>query len=262
MVFGQAGGVPSVQPPSQVLAYTALLAQRLRALSEVEVVAVYLHGSASMGGWRAGISDVDLLVVVERHMGSILTALLTDAAVSTLRDCPGTGLELSAVARADAASPRPPWPFVAHVAGSRRGPRSVVLGDGHHGDPDLLLHYTVCRAGGWAVLGPSADQIIGCMPRPAVLQALATELAWGLEHAPATYALLNACRALVYQRDAQLVAKTTGARWVLDRGLGPSEGIRRALATQTSNEPVANLTDADISFIEETARGLAADAET
>lgn len=253
--------MPSVQPPSQVLAYTALLVQRLRALSEVQVVAVYLHGSASLGGWRADVSDVDLLVVVERHMGSIPTALLTDAAVSTTSDCPGTGLELSAVAWADAASPRPPWPFVAHVAGNRRGRATVVLGDGHPGDPDLLLHYAVCRAASWAV-GPPADQIIGCVPRPAVLQALATELVWGLEHAPAAYALLNACRALVYQRDAQFVAKTTGARWVLDRGIGPSEGIRRALAAQTSDEPVADLTDADISFIEGTARGLAADAES
>lgn len=240
--------------------YAAELVERLRVLSDVRVAAVYLHGSASLGGWRADISDVDMLVILDEHVGPGPAALLADAVVATVPGCPGTGLELSAVARADAASPRQPWPFVAHVAANRSGQPTVILGDGHPGDPDLLLQYAVCRAGSWPVLGPSAVEVIGSVPRLAVLQALAAELAWGLEYAPASYALLNACRALVYQRDGQFVAKTTGARWTLDRAIGPREGIRRALDAQTSDEPVADLTNADIRFIEETARGLSAEA--
>jgi hypothetical protein len=220
-----------------------------------------VHGSAALGGWCAPVSDVDLLVLLAENVEPGVADALARAAASTIPGCPGTGLEMSVVCRADATSPRPPWRFVVHVAGGGEGQPNIVLGDGHPGDPDLLLHYAVCQAAGWPVKGPFAGDAIGPVNRPDVLEALATELAWGLEHAAAQYALLNACRSITYLDEEWLVAKTTGGQWALDHGVGPADGIRRALAAQAGGQPVAELTAADVDFIERAILLLSAAAE-
>lgn len=104
--------------------------------------------------------------------------------------------------------------------------------------------------------GAASHRPVGAVTRPAVLQALADELDWGLAHGPAPYALLNACRALVYLSEGRLVAKLTGAAWALDRGIGPSAGIRGAIAAQVLGQPAAELTAADVDFIQRTALRL------
>jgi len=236
------------RPPLEVRAYAVLLA-------------AYLHGSAVLGGWSPEVSDVDVLVVLAEDVSPRLAQGLADAAISTLAACPGTGLEMSAVSGLEAAAPRPPWRFVVHVAGHRLAEPTVVRGDGHPGDPDLLLHYEVCRTAGWPVLGPPATEVIGPVNRAAVLAALAAELTWGLSNAPGPYALLNACRALTYLHERRLVAKTVGGRWALDHRTGPSDGIRRALAAQADRRPAAALTDVEMAFVRRTALQLAAAAD-
>lgn len=246
------------RPPQEVLEYAAVLADRLLSALDGEVCAVYLHGSAVLGGWRASMSDVDVLAVLPHHFRPDSANVLASTAVATVSACPGTGLEMSAVSRAEAAAPQPPWPFVAHVAAAKRGERRVILGAAHPGDPDLLLHYAACRAAGWPVLGPPAAAMIGPVPQPAVLDALARELAWGLEQGSAPYCLLNACRALLYLHERRLVAKTTGGRWAIDQGIGPSASIADALAAQAGTAPAGTLTEADVEFVQTTASRLSA----
>lgn len=232
-----------------VHAYVSLLARELLAVPDGQVLAVYLHGSGALGGWRPEVSDVDVLVVVGDHVSAAAARVLGMGAAGTAGACPGTGLELSIVARAAAAAPSPPWPFVVHVAATNVAQRLVVLGEGHPGDPDLLLHYAVCRASGTAAHGPPAAEVVGPVPRPAVLAALADELEWGLTHAAPHYALLNACRALVYLHDGRLVAKPTGGQWAIDQLVGQPDGVRRALAAQTGGLPATSLSAADVEFV-------------
>src|SRR5262249_22660434 len=87
----------------------------------------------------------------------------------------------------------------------------------------------VCRAAGWAVTGPRPRDIIGAVPRPTILRYLADELDWGLRHASEAYAVLNACRAMVFLSDDAIVSKIAGGQAALDRGFGPAGLIRRAL---------------------------------
>ena len=54
-------------------------------------------------------------------------------------------------------------------------PRKVVDGHGHPGDPDLVLHFAVCHALGYA---PFAE-----VPPPLVLARVADELTWAAEQA-------------------------------------------------------------------------------
>jgi len=248
-------------PPGEVLTYAGLLAEKLLKIADAEVIAVHLHGSAALGGWRKEVSDVDALVILAQDVAPAVARALAQAAVSTLSACPGTGLEMTAVSRFEAATPQLPWRFVVHVAGGPHGPPTIVYGDGHLGDPDLLLHYAVCRTIGWPVIGPLPSELIGPVRQAAVLEALSQELIWALQHAPAQYALLNSCRALVYLREDELVAKTTGGQWALDQGVGPADGIRRALSVQAGSGSVAAVTNLEVDFIQQTARDLSVAAE-
>jgi hypothetical protein len=122
------------RPPEVVRGYAVRLTDVLLSAGNGEVCAAYVHGSAVLGGWKAAVSDVDVLVIVRRRLSRDLATALSAAALSTLSACPGTGLELSVVAWADAAAARPPWRFVAHVAGGFEGEPQVILGEDHPGD--------------------------------------------------------------------------------------------------------------------------------
>src|SRR5262249_46929456 len=77
--------------------------------------------------------------------------------------------------------------------------------------------------------GPPPEATIGVVDRPHVLSYLADELGWGLANAPECYAVLNACRALVYLSEGKIVSKIAGGLAALDRGIGPAGLVRRAL---------------------------------
>lgn len=228
----------ATQPPSSVLGYARTLAGQLATVSGGSLQAAYLHGSAAMGGWLAARSDVDMLFVTADGIGSPVAERMSRTLCAAAGQCPGRELECSVVTTTQAARPMPPWPFVLHVAAGPGTPHRAIRPDSRSpGDPDLLMHYAVCRAAGWPVYGPPAAELIGVVPRPMILGYLAGELRWGMEHAHEAYAVLNACRALIYLTDHQIVSKIAGGEAVLKRGTGPAEVIRRALAQQRGSEP-------------------------
>lgn len=59
-------------------------------------------------------------------------------------------------------------------------PTRSIQGTTLDGDPDLLMHYLVCRVAGLPVLGTEPHAVFGTVPRSIVLAHLATELLWGL----------------------------------------------------------------------------------
>jgi hypothetical protein len=256
MTAGESG-----RPPDLVLAWARRLTDALDQASGGGLRGAYLHGSAVLGGWMPERSDVDALLVTDQDLAPDRLAAVAEALADGAADCPGTGLECSVVTADQARQPGAPWPFVLHVqagAGSAR----VVRGDESGGDRDLLMHYVVCRSAGWSLSGPPPPELIGSIPRPAILSYLADELGWGLDHAPEPYAVLNACRALVFAADGQIVSKLSGGGAALDRGLGPSAVIRRALDQQRGSRPgQAPAADA-MAFVAAAAAQLRAAAET
>jgi len=221
-----------------VLGYVRRLADELAQVSDGMLLAAYLHGSAALGGWTDRRSDVDVLLVGAEAIESAALDRMTSTLLATAGECPGRELESSLVAAADAASPAAPWPYLVHVVAGRATPGRVVRPtSGSPGDPDLLMHYAVCRAGGVVAFGPPPRQLIGPIPRRSVLRYLASELSWGAEHGSEAYAVLNACRALIYLTDDQIVSKIAGGEAALSRGAGPDKVIRRALGQQRGSQP-------------------------
>jgi hypothetical protein len=228
----------SAEPPSSVVAYARALTGQLRAASDGVLQAAYLHGSAVLGGWLAGRSDVDVLLVAADGISSAAVTRMGEILCEGARRCPGRELECSVVTVAQARQPAPPWPFVLHVAAGPGKPgRRFGQAAGQRGDPDLLMRYANSRSAGWSVYGPPPQDLIGVVSRRAILDYLARQLDWGIEHAPEAYAVLNACRALIYLTDDTIVSKIAGGEVVLSRGTSPAEVIERALAQQRGSEP-------------------------
>jgi Domain of unknown function (DUF4111)/Nucleotidyltransferase domain len=248
-------GAP-VRPPPEVATYGRRLAEALAACSGQRLVGAYVHGSAVLGGWLASRSDVDLLVVLEDAVPAKALAEVEKVLVGNASACPGTGLECSVVAEAQARRPAPPWPFLLHVQSSPGEQVKVVRGADLAGDTDLLMHYAACREAGVAVSGLDPLHLFGVVPRATILTYLADELAWGLAHGSEAYAVLNACRALVYRDSSHLVSKVSGGRTALDSGLGPTGVIARALDQQQGRTPPAAVAPDASAFVRAAAEAL------
>lgn len=118
----------------------------------------------------------------------------------------------------------------------------VVDGHGRGGDPDLVLHFAVCRAAG-RLLGPGlpAAGVFGPVADDLVRAQLSTELRWGAEHAPGEYAILNGCRAWRFAADGALVSKIDGGQWALGRVNGPDRELVKTALDRQRCLPAAEL---------------------
>jgi hypothetical protein len=240
--------------------YASRLASQLASLLGDGLTAAYLHGSAALGGWVAERSDVDILFVAAGDLPAPALAAASELLMRSATGCPGRGLECSVVTAGQAARPAPPWPFVLHV-GLRRGEPVQIRGDSRAGDADLLMHYAVCRAAGITLAGPPPAAVIGGVDRLVILGYLAGELDWGLATAPECYAVLNACRALVYLNEVKIVSKVAGGLAALSRGIGPPGLVRRALDQQQATAPERAAGPDAAAFVQETAAALRAAAQ-
>ncbi len=200
--------------PSEVVCYVAEVSLVLAAVRP-DLVGVYVHGSAVLGGFSAARSDVDVLAVVAEPGTEVDQQAMGRAVVETAARCPGTGLEMSVITAATAAG-LDSCPFEVHIRANATE-TAVIPGINLAGDTDLVLHCAVCRAHALAVYGPPAAEVFGPVPADRVSAAMISELEWALEHANATYAVLNACRALRFADDGQLCSKLDGGHWYLAR---------------------------------------------
>ncbi|SEG15234.1 protein of unknown function [Saccharopolyspora kobensis] len=197
------------------------------------LVGVYLHGSAVLGGFDARRSDVDVLVVCEGPMTAVEESAAAQRLSRERLPCPAHGLELSIVTFSAAQHPTARPEFELHVTTAPEDTKCVD-GRDREGDPDLVLHFAVCRNAG-RLLGPGrpAPEAFAPVPDDLVLAQLASELRWCTGHAPGEYAVLNACRAWRFAVDGALVSKVDGGRWALDLVSGADgELVRTALDRQ------------------------------
>ncbi|WP_189544470.1 aminoglycoside adenylyltransferase domain-containing protein [Streptomyces gelaticus] len=214
--------------PSDVVRYVAEVSAAL-ACVRPDLIGVYVHGSAVLGGFRAARSDVDVLAVVAEPGTEVDQHAMGEAVVKTAAQCPGTGLEMSVITAATAAG-LDSCPFEVHIRASATE-RLIIPGINHAGDTDLVLHCAVCRAHALAVYGPPAAEVFGPVPADRVGASMVSELQWALDHANTTYAVLNACRALRFADDGQLCSKLDGGEWYLARH-GANAVVAAAIAHQ------------------------------
>jgi streptomycin 3"-adenylyltransferase len=194
----------------------------------------------ALGGFVPGRSDVDILFVVESELQAGEKTGLAEV-LAAFPGNPGSGIEASALTRAQALDPERGL-FELHVS---TGPGArAVDGGGHAGDEDLVLHSIVVRAAGIALSGPPPTSVFGDVGRPIALQRIAAELEWGLGNASEAYSVLNACRGLLFAEEAEVASKLRGGEWGLSRFPERGTLIQRALDTQASHRDGAVSPDA------------------
>jgi streptomycin 3"-adenylyltransferase len=231
---------PVLTAEAGTIAWADNLAEEVASAVPDHLVGAYVHGSAALGGFVAGRSDVDLLFVVARPLSNAEKARAAEV-LATFPGSPGSGIECSFLTREQAADPER-GRFELHLS---TGPGAkVVDGSGHPGDEDLVLHSVVARAAGVALIGPPAATLFGEVPRPIVLQRIAAELGWGLEHGSEAYAVLNACRGLLFAEHGSVASKLHGGEWGLARFPRRAALIRHALDAQAGHDEAAIGADA------------------
>jgi Aminoglycoside adenylyltransferase, C-terminal domain len=205
------------RPDDRAWASAASVGSGLRSALQHDLLAVYLHGSAALGGFHWDRSDLDLLVLTGRPLTDVQTRALPVTLGSLAY--PAKGLELSVMTAAEAARPTYPAPrFQLHVATDGTGRMKAVDGRGRRGDRDLVLHLAVCRGAGLAVVGPAPAKTLAVVPADEIRTAVIDEIRWAVEHdAAPEYVVLTAARAWRYVETGQIVSKTEAGRWAEPR---------------------------------------------
>ena len=122
--------------PDEVESYLEALVERLREALGDRLVAVWLIGSAAMGAFRPGESDLDVAVVVTRAAGR----------TSTLDDLPVPATKLE-------------------IVFYDRELKVVLDPNPGSGDHWYLIDLAIAREHGRALLGPPPSELIGEIPR-------------------------------------------------------------------------------------------------
>lgn len=196
-------------------AYVKAVAAAFEHVLHDDLVGVYLHGSAVLGGFNVHRSDIDILAVVREPIPKLKHGVV-DAIQSIEVPCPAVGLEMSIVTLPSAANPTTKPLFEVHMTTAPQDSK-VVDGDDHPGDPDLVLHYAVCRAAGRVLHGSPPDQVFAPVSEELIMSQLLDELHWASESAAGECAVLNACRAWLYAVERRLVSKIGGGQWAMDK---------------------------------------------
>ena len=220
--------------------YVREVTERLRATLGDKLLGVYLHGSAVLGDFVRERSDVDLVAVSDGPLTGDERVAVAETLSSESLPSPASGLELHVVDRhaVDLLVDEPP-PFELHIASAVSSPDRVVVGRGHGGDPDLVMHFAVLHERGVALTGPPASEIFPTVSRPRLLRAFAGELHWALEHASPGYQVLNACRAWRFLEEDVLTSKLAGGEWARKRVEEPAaiDAATRNRRAETDAQP-------------------------
>lgn len=220
------------RPDEGALACASAVASRLKRALPDDLLAVYLHGSAVLGGFRWDRSDLDLLVLTGHPLTDAHTRALPALLASVVY--PSNGLELSVLTAVEAARPTFPEPrFQLHVATEGWDRRmKAVDGRAFGGDRDLVLHLAVCREAGLAVVGPEPTATLAVVPVEEIRDAAIDEIRWALEHdPPPEYVVLTAARAWRYVETGQIVSKAEAGQWA-ERRTPDTPVIAAALSRQ------------------------------
>ncbi|MEV6488122.1 aminoglycoside adenylyltransferase domain-containing protein [Actinoplanes sp. NPDC051633] len=213
----------------------------------VEVVgaaarSVILHGSLASGGFVAGRSDIDLLVVIDGAPAdpSALEHLVRHA---ELGDAAGVDLH---VVTADVAASPGPAPTVELYVGRHDGSSVGFEVERRVAAPDLLAELSMARAHGRALWGAAPAEVIGPVPAEWIVDRgrywLTTWLTLTGDTEHATFMAHTACRIWRFAVENVHCSKTEAAAWALERepavrpALEHDERALAALLTRVLNE--------------------------
>ena len=217
------------------------------------LVAVSLVGSAGAGWYEAGVSDLDVAVVVRRPLDETSARSLAAKLSHSHLRCPARQLELVVYRRAVLAEPTWPLPFELNFNTGPATADHVGLDPSAEAAHWFLIDLSIARERSTPLIGPPLHALLGDIPRAAVLDALRSALDWYDDKEPDPAAsILSACRAWHYAEEGEWASKRDAAEWATARLSDPGP-VHRALMLRgggTAELP----TDAEAAAVLECAR--------
>lgn len=205
---------------------------------------IYLHGSAVMGCFQPGKSDIDLLVVVKEEIPDEAKRQFMDMVVELNKQAPAKGLELSIV-KENVCNPFIyPTPFelhfsVAHLSWYQSNSQDYI--EKMKGtDKDLAAHFTIVYHRGQVLYGKKISEVFATVPKENYLDSIWNDIENAVEEIAENpmYLTLNLCRVLAYKRDGLITSKQEGGEWGLKHIVRPEflDLIKAALQEYQGNE--------------------------
>jgi hypothetical protein len=156
---------PSV--PTEVNGFTESVVQRLRDLLQGSLVGAYLVGSAALGGYVHGHSDIDVAAVASTALTTSEKQAIVEKLSHPRLECPTRGLEFVLYELASVATPRSDAAFEINL---NTGPRMELhVAFDPTADPRhwFIIDRAIARAHGVRVCGPQPERLF--LPTAATL---------------------------------------------------------------------------------------------
>jgi hypothetical protein len=228
---------PPDQPGNDAGSAARAVSRALRNALGNDLHAVYLHGSAVLGGFRWDRSDLDILALSRGAVSNEQVRRVVDALARL--SYPANGLEFTLMTAQESAAPPAAAPrFQLHITTPGSGhPGRVVDGRTGAGDPDLVLHLAVGRQRGVTVFGPPPSVTLAAIRSEAVLAAMRDEIGWARANASLEYFVLTCARAWLFAETRQIASKVEAGEWAAQRYPDPPV-IAAALSRQRGADAV------------------------
>lgn len=212
---------------------------------ENNLTGIYLHGSAVMGCFQPGKSDIDLLLVVKEDISDETKRQFMDMVVELNKQAPAKGLELSIVKENVCKPFVYPTPFelhfsMAHLVWYQSNPQDYI--EKMKGtDKDLAAHFTITYHRGQVLYGEEISEVFALVPKEDYLDSIWYDIENAEEEISenSMYLTLNLCRVLVYVKEGLITSKQEGGEWGL-KNVGRPEFI--ALIEAALREYQSNVT--------------------
>ena len=207
---------------------------------------IYMHGSAVMGCFQPGKSDIDLLLVVKEDISDKAKRQFMDMVVELNKQAPAKGLELSIVKEHVCKPFVYPTPFelhfsMAHLVWYQSNPQDYI--EKMKGtDKDLAAHFTITYHRGQVLYGEEISEVFAPVPKEDYLDSIWYDIENAAEEISENpmYLTLNLCRVLAYVKEGLITSKQEGGEWGLKYTNRPEFQvlITAALQEYQSNVPM------------------------
>jgi Domain of unknown function (DUF4111)/Nucleotidyltransferase domain len=195
----------------------------LRSVLGADLVAVVLGGSAALGAYEPGRSDLDVLAVTEGELGEPRARRLAAALSHAALPCPARKLELVVLRRAAAAGEPGAPAFDLNLNTGADRADHVGLEPGDEPAHWFVIDRAIARARGRTLYGPAPSDVLLAVPRGDLIAALRASLDWHQAHeADSPDAVLNACRGWRWARTGRWTSKERAGEWARGRMSDPS----------------------------------------
>ena len=182
---------------------------------------IYLHGSAVMGCYNPGKSDIDLLIFVNRALDNPVKRQFMDMVFQYNLMAPGKGIEMSII-RGNVCNPFIyPTPYELHFSEMhidwyKKDPEDYVLRM-NGTDKDLAAHIMVLKRRGKCLCGAPVNEVFAEVPAQYYLDSVMGDIDNAAEEIAdnTMYLTLNLCRVLAYKEEGLILSKKEGGEWAL-----------------------------------------------